>query len=126
MKYYNFSWTNLLSFENIMLIFKCKVIISDVLFQKETCHPELEYCPTFKPLLSTSLNIPETRPLLTELVKQIDSQSCLDLCIYFQNHLQQCSEAVKFDQAALIARIKVSSCLLQLTLFLGFVKYQYF
>ena len=79
-----------------------------MLQQKDSSQAELQYCPTFQPLLTTSLNIPESRPLLSELVKQIDDKSCLKLCIHLQSHLEDCSGAAKFDQIPLISKVKVS------------------
>ncbi|XP_076817765.1 BLOC-1-related complex subunit 5-like [Clavelina lepadiformis] len=67
---------------------------------------QLSYCPTFRPLLESSLNIPESRPLTSELVGSFDQKSCLQLCVHLQNHLQECSETVKVKQFRLATQIK--------------------
>lgn len=66
---------------------------------------KLNTIPVFFPIMRGSLNV---APSLREpdMLDRIDHRTLLLLCLRYQDHLKQLSEAVAFDQNALCIRIK--------------------
>ncbi|XP_041452921.1 BLOC-1-related complex subunit 5-like [Lytechinus variegatus] len=60
--------------------------------------------PTFLPILKGTHNIPQVED--PQQMEKMDHRQLLLLCLRYQHHLRQCSEAVTFDQNALTGRIK--------------------
>lgn len=69
--------------------------------------------PTFYPIMRGSLNIPMSSRD-TDLLDKVDHRNLLLLCLRYQEHLKQLSEAVAFDQNALCIRIKEIDCTIQM------------
>ncbi|CAH1779286.1 unnamed protein product [Owenia fusiformis] len=65
---------------------------------------KLDAIPVFLPLMRGSLNIPNMRD--PEVLDKLDYRQVLEMCLRYQEHLRQSSEAVAFDQNALCVRIK--------------------
>ena len=78
---------------------------SDFIVHKKTT-VRLMNCPTFSPLLKSSINGTDSIPLSTEMEHIMSHSSMNDLSCYLQDYLKECSEAVKFDQTSLNSRIK--------------------
>ena len=61
--------------------------------------------PAFYPIMRGSLNVPTSSRDL-DLLDKLDHKNLLLLCLRYQEHLKQLSDAVAFDQNALCIRIK--------------------
>ncbi|XP_071113140.1 BLOC-1-related complex subunit 5-like [Haliotis cracherodii] len=66
---------------------------------------KLNTIPVFFPIMRGSLNVPTSSRDL-EMLDKLDYRQLLFLCLRYQEHLKQLSEAVAFDQNALCIRIK--------------------
>ena len=66
---------------------------------------KLNTIPVFYPIMRGSLNVPISARD-GDMLDKMDHQKLLDLCLRYQDHLKQLSEAVAFDQNALCVRIK--------------------
>ncbi|XP_030846815.1 BLOC-1-related complex subunit 5-like isoform X2 [Strongylocentrotus purpuratus] len=60
--------------------------------------------PTFMPILKGTHSVPQVED--PNQMEKMDHRQLLLLCLRYQHHLRQCSEAVTFDQNALTGRIK--------------------
>ncbi|XP_033739695.1 BLOC-1-related complex subunit 5-like [Pecten maximus] len=88
------------------------VVVADGNVSPKDKDPELtklEAIPVFYPIMRGSLNIP-TSSRDPDILDKLDHQQILLLCIRYQEHLRQLSEAVAFDQNALCVRIKEIDC----------------
>ncbi|RUS86092.1 hypothetical protein EGW08_006112 [Elysia chlorotica] len=84
------------------------VVVADGQIPVKDPDPELtklNAIPMFFPILRGSLNIP-VGSKETEVLDKLDHKQVLQLCLRYQDHLKQLSEAVAFDQNALCIRIK--------------------
>ena len=66
---------------------------------------KLNAIPVFLPILRGSLNVPTSSRDL-DMLDKMDYRQLLLLCLRYQEHLKQLSEAVAFDQNALCIRLK--------------------
>lgn len=76
---------------------------------------KLNTIPVFYPIMRGSLNVPISARD-GEMLDKMDHQKLLDLCLRYQDHLKQLSEAVAFDQNALCVRIKEIDCAMHMLL----------
>ncbi|XP_022085631.1 BLOC-1-related complex subunit 5-like isoform X2 [Acanthaster planci] len=60
--------------------------------------------PTFTPLIRSTPSLSSLEE--TGAMDKLDHRQLLHLCLRYQQHLKQCSEAVSFDQNVLVNRIK--------------------
>jgi len=84
------------------------VVVADGQIPLKDPDPELTKLttiPVFYPILKGSLNL-STGSRDMDVLDKIDYKQVLHLCIRYQDHLRQLSEAVAFDQNALCIRIK--------------------
>ncbi|ESO98501.1 hypothetical protein LOTGIDRAFT_87302, partial [Lottia gigantea] len=65
---------------------------------------KLDSIPVFLPIMKGSLNNANNRE--SDLLDKLDYRQLLLMCMRYQEHLKQLSEAVAFDQNALCIRIK--------------------
>ncbi|XP_041354241.1 BLOC-1-related complex subunit 5-like [Gigantopelta aegis] len=84
------------------------VVVTEGQIPEKDPDPELtklNAIPVFLPILRGSLNVPTSSRDL-DMLDKMDYRQLLLLCLRYQEHLKQLSEAVAFDQNALCIRIK--------------------
>jgi len=66
----------------------------------------LKNCPTFTPILKSSVNSSDSIPLSTELEQTLPHTSVKNLSCNFQDYLKECANTVNSDQTALNSKAK--------------------
>lgn len=74
---------------------------------------KLNAIPVFHPVIKRSVNGNRGE---MEFIEKLDHRQVLLLCLRYQEHLKQLSEAVAFDQNALCIRVKEIDCLMHVLL----------
>jgi len=85
------------------------VVVADGQMVVKDPDPELtklNTIPVFYPILKGSVNTATATAPQADMLDKLDHKQVLQLCLRYQEHLRQLSEAVAFDQNALCIRIK--------------------